>query len=479
MNKIINKKKYFLFYDYETFGTNFNLDKPSQFSCVRTDQNFNIIKKYNTYYCFPPNDYLPNIDAILLNKITPQITFKKGINEFYFSKKIYSIFNKKNTCILGFNNIQFDDEFTRNIFYRNLLDPYSWSYRNNNSKWDVLNLVRACFVLRPEGIIWPIDKFGFVSLKLENLVHCNKINDFIAHDSLSDVFATIKIANLISLKQPKLFNFFFKNRLKNNIINFINYYKNFPILYISSFFGKKNNYFSVIKIIFQHPNESNIWIAFDLSYDIKNFLSKIKKINFEQDDIKTLLSYGLVLLYINKCPILSPINVLRKQDLIRLNINIDLYLYYNSCLNNYLFFLKNILKNYFSDYIFKKKNINSHVDSQIYENFFNFSDLKKAKIIHTLNPKYFSSIKPKFLDSRMKKLFFNIRARNFFNTLNLQEKNIWIDNLKCIFNKKYILNYYKKYLLLKKKNLLNKKNMKILHFIYLYFCKTIKYTLNF
>ncbi|XNM88044.1 hypothetical protein ACLK18_11460 [Escherichia coli] len=57
--------------------------------------------------------------------------------------------------ILGYNNVRFDDEVTRNVFYRNFYDPYAWSWQHDNSRWDLLDVMRACYALRPEGINWP------------------------------------------------------------------------------------------------------------------------------------------------------------------------------------------------------------------------------------------------------------------------------------------------------------------------------------
>ena len=34
-------------------------------------------------------------------------------------KLIHDTFTQPDTCILGYNSIRFDDEVTRNIFYRN------------------------------------------------------------------------------------------------------------------------------------------------------------------------------------------------------------------------------------------------------------------------------------------------------------------------------------------------------------------------
>ncbi|HXK00454.1 MAG TPA: exodeoxyribonuclease I, partial [Buchnera sp. (in: enterobacteria)] len=212
----------FLFYDYETFGTNPALDKPAQFACVRTDVDFNIIDRSKILFCYPPIDYLPNPEAVLITGITPQYTLVKGSNEFYFSKYIYNILNIGNTCVVGYNNIRFDDEITRNIFYRNLIDPYDWSWKNGNSRWDLLDVLRAYYALRPQGINWPKNKFGMPSFKLEDISKANKISHILVHNALSDVYATISLAKLLKEKNKRLFQFLFQNRAKKTLLSLIN-----------------------------------------------------------------------------------------------------------------------------------------------------------------------------------------------------------------------------------------------------------------
>lgn len=61
----------------------------------------------------------------------------------------------------------------------------------------MLDLVRACYALRPDGIEWPTDETGMPSFKLENLTKANGIAHENAHDAMSDVYATIAMAKLI------------------------------------------------------------------------------------------------------------------------------------------------------------------------------------------------------------------------------------------------------------------------------------------
>ncbi|MEL0649674.1 exodeoxyribonuclease I, partial [Pseudoalteromonas agarivorans] len=69
-------------------------------------------------------------------------------------------FSVPNTCVAGYNSFRFDDEVRRYSFYRNFYDPYEREYKNNNSRWYIFDLVRACYALRPEGIEWALKEDG-------------------------------------------------------------------------------------------------------------------------------------------------------------------------------------------------------------------------------------------------------------------------------------------------------------------------------
>ena len=110
----------FYIHDYETFGTHPAMDRPAQFAGVRTDMDFNIIEDPLVIYCKPNDDYLPQPEAVMITGITPQIALKNGVSEAEFTRQIHQAFSQPNSCIMGYNNLRFDDEVTRNILYRNL-----------------------------------------------------------------------------------------------------------------------------------------------------------------------------------------------------------------------------------------------------------------------------------------------------------------------------------------------------------------------
>ncbi|MCW5197455.1 exodeoxyribonuclease I [Buchnera aphidicola] len=456
MNNIF--KFNFLFYDYETFGINTALDKASQFACIRTDFNLRIISKPIVLYCYPPIDYLPDPKSVLITSITPYMTLRLGLNESNFSKKIYYYFNQPNSCILGYNNISFDDEITRNIFYRNFFDIYSWSWKNNNTRWDVINIARAFYALRPKGIKWPKNKDNLVSFKLSKLTRENFINHDKSHDALSDVYATIDLLKLFKKNNKKFFNFLFIMRKKKNILNLISNYYYQSVIYISSYYGSKNKNCGCVFPLTLHSEIKNILIVFDLNI---NYLSEKNINNFKNFnyDINYLFNLGMKFIYLNKCPILIPIDFLSNSDIIRLKINIE------QQKKNIIFLKKfmntnrilNISKVYF------KKTKYKHIDLKLYEKFFSYLDQKNINILRSLinQNKFHNTIEIK--DNRFSELIFFFKARNFPHILNLKEKILWLKYLKKFFNQTRILNYKKDIYFLKKKYYDQKNKIKLLN----------------
>ncbi|WP_343188602.1 exodeoxyribonuclease I [Buchnera aphidicola (Neophyllaphis varicolor)] len=450
----------FLFYDYETFGTDPIKDKVSQFACIRTDIEFNIISDPIFYYCKLPLDYLPDPNSIIITRITPQYVQRYGFIESEFAKLIYDIFNKPNTCILGYNNINFDDEFTRNIFYRNFLDPYSWSWKNGNSRWDVLNLLRACHALRPyDGLIrWPVNKYGHVSFKLEDITNINNIPHLNSHNAISDVYATLKLAKLIKINYNKLFLFLFKNRRKNSFLNILNSNKKI-LVYVSNCFGAKKNNIGIVSPLIWHPKNANILVTCNLLEDL-NHLSKINFNILNKYKIKDIFNkrfkYYLPInfVYINKCPVILSLNCLRSDDLLRLNINLEFIFNNISILKKNSFFIKKIY-NFFSQ--INNSLVYSDVESQLYKNFFSTRD--KCIINHIRQSNCFKLSKINLskcnFDERLTLLLFFYRSRNFENTLDIEEKNNWILHCKNKLNKNYFKLYREHLFFLSKKYMLD------------------------
>ena len=171
----------FYWHDYETWGVNPANDRPSQFAGVRTDMNFNIIGSPLNILCRPNLDVIPHAEACVVTGMTPQQVEQQGVSEREFFAAIHRELAQPNTCGVGYNSIRFDDEVTRYGLFRNFYDPYAREWENNNSRWDIIDMVRLCYALRPEGIHWPCRDDGAVSFRLEDLTVANGLELSLIH----------------------------------------------------------------------------------------------------------------------------------------------------------------------------------------------------------------------------------------------------------------------------------------------------------
>ena len=425
----LNEKRTFYWIDYETWGVNPATDKPCQFAGIRTDENLNIIGEPLVIYCQPPSDYLPSPEACLVTGITPQLAVAQGLPEPEFMKKIHEELSRPNTCTVGYNSVRFDDEVTRYGLYRNFIDPYEWSWKNGNSRWDLLDVMRACYALRPEGINWAYDDDGLPSFKLEKLSVANGIEHASAHDAKSDVIALIELAKVIKNAQPKLFEYLFNYRDKKQLKKLIDIENNKPLVHISGMFGTSRSNTSWVMPIIEHPTKSNSVITidlalnpaplFDLSVDDLRTRLYTKKSELSDDEhpapIKTI--------QLNKCPILATAKALTEDDADRINLD------RKQCLDNFRLLQDSIpmLRNKLTELFNQERDYpkNDNVDTQLYGGFFSHTDKIAINTILSTSPEMLHSLDLIYDDERIPKLLFNYRARNFPHSLDENELFRW------------------------------------------------------
>lgn len=307
-------------HDYETFGADPQRDRACQFAGIRTDLDLNLIGEPETFYCAPSDDYLPAPEACLVTGITPQVALREGVVEAEFAKRIYEIFSVPETCVAGYNSIRFDDEVSRNLFYRNFYDPYQREWMHGNSRWDLIDVVRLAHVMRPKTLIWPKGENGMVSFRLELLTQANDISHEAAHDAMSDVYATIALAKLIKEREPKLFDWAFGLRRKSAVAEMIDFASMKPFLHVSSKFPVSAGCCAVMAPLFEHPQNKNGVVAFDLRQDPFMWLDKpaseIKdKLYSSVKDLAEGESRpALKTVHINKCPMVLPASSFKQID---------------------------------------------------------------------------------------------------------------------------------------------------------------------
>lgn len=403
-------------------------DRPVQFAGIRTDYDFNIQGDPLVIYCKPAIDCLPDPVACLITGITPRIAEEKGICESEFIERISGEIARPNTCTLGYNNLRFDDEVTRNALYRNLYDPYQREWQNGNSRWDLIDVVRAAYALRPDGIEWPLNEEGTVTFRLEELTKANGIEHLAAHDALSDVYATIAVARLIRNKQPKLYDFLFSHRTKSSAIKLLQLGSYIPLVHVSGMYPVKNHCCAVVLPICMHPGNGNGVVVYDLSSDPESLLTlsvdEIKRRIFTatKDLPEGIERIPLKTVHVNKCPVLAPIKVIRPHDAARLDVDLERCYRHIEMIRNVPQLSDKIARVFESEFT----ETETDPDLMIYSGGF-LSDYDKREMakVHKALPEELATLRLNFNDPRLKEMLFRYRARNYPQTLNTAELERW------------------------------------------------------
>ncbi len=412
-------------YDYETTGIDPRSDRPLQVAGIRTDEALNEIGEPVNLYCRPSDDILPHPMACLITGITPDTLANKGLDEADFMTRVHAEMVQPATCSAGYNSLRFDDEVTRYSLYRNFFDPYAREWQGGNSRWDLIDVVRTAYALRPEGINWP-QEAGRVSLKLERLTAENGIDHGQAHDALSDVRATIGLAKLVRSKQPKLYDYLYQLRSKQKVLDQVRLLQ--PLVHISGRFSAARNYLAVVLPLAWHPRNRNALIVCDLQSDPTPLL------NLDGENLRQLLytrrehlpegqlPVPLKLMHINRCPVVAPMGVLREEDKQRLQLDMVEIERHAELLRSSQASWQEKLQTVYASEAFTPS---EDPEQQLYDGFIGDRDRRLCEEVRTAEPLRLAQEQWPFDDARLPELLFRYRARNFPDTLSAAEQQKW------------------------------------------------------
>lgn len=412
-------------YDYETTGINPRSDRPLQVAGIRTDLDLNEIGPPVNLYCQPSEDILPHPAACMITGITPGQLAEKGLAEADFMTRVHAELAAPGTCGAGYNTLRFDDEMTRYSLYRNFFDPYAREWQGGNSRWDLIDVMRTAYALRPDGIVWP-EQDGHVTLKLERLTAANGIDHGQAHEALADVRATIALARLVRDKQPKLYEWLFQLRSKQRVMDQIRLLQ--PMVHISGRFSAERHYLGVVLPLAWHPRNRNALIVCDLGLDPQGLLdldaeTLRQRLYTRRDELaEGELPVPLKLIHINRCPVVAPLSVLRAQDQQRLNLDMSEYQARALRLTDAQELWQDKLPAIYAEEDFAAS---TDPEQQLYDGFIGDRDRRLCEQVRTAEPAQLARQQWPFDDHRLPELLFRYRARNFAYTLDDEEQQRW------------------------------------------------------
>lgn len=432
----------FYWFDYETWGISPQWDKPAQFAGIRTDDELNVLGEPDMFYCQLTPDYLPDPGACVVTGLTPEFVNSNGIPEPEFIKKVVQLIGSKGTCSVGYNTIRFDDEVSRHTLFRNFYDAYQHEWKDGNSRWDLLDVVRLTRALRPEGINWPVKDDGSPNNKLEYLTEANQLSHQQAHDALSDVYATIAVAKLIKNAQPRLFDYALSLRDKHKVADLLNWQSMEPVVHVTGMVPGSQEHTSIVVPLMRHPTNTNGIIVLDMRTD-PDLLTDLTPEEIRQRlfgrELPPEQRLHLRTIAINRCPMIAPIKTLSEANATRIGLDRFNSIERATRTKN----LSETTKNAIADAMTHKTTETSAQldlaiarcpEASLYSGgFLSAADKKRADNITKVTPSQligFEEANGFFDDSRLKHLLFNYRARHAINTLNTTEQEAWRDD--CI-----------------------------------------------
>ncbi len=256
----------FVFYDFETSSSNKFWGQIIQIGAVLTNDKLDELDRFDVRCRLSPG-IIPEAMALIVNKTSPTMLKKSNLSHYQMIRNFVETLQRwGKATYIGFNSIEFDEEFLRSTLFQTLEYPYITS-TNGNTRGDVLSLARAANLYYPKTLKNSVNEKGNDVYKLDQMAPLNGIDHGDAHSAIGDVIATLGIAKLISKKAPNVWKASMLTMDKNQSLELIK--KELFFCTNEYFYGKSRPY--VQTFVCQHPQYQ--WpLCFDLKHDPNLYL---------------------------------------------------------------------------------------------------------------------------------------------------------------------------------------------------------------
>jgi len=256
----------FVFYDFETSSSNKSWGQIIQVGAILTNDNLEELDRYEARCRLSPS-IIPEAMALIVNKSSPKMLKGANLSHYEMIRQLVETLKRwGKATFIGFNSIDFDEEFLRTTLFQTLEYPYLTN-SNGNNRGDLLNLARAANLYYPNTLKNSISAKGNAVYKLDQMAPLNGIEHGDAHSAIGDVIATLGVAKIISKKAPSVWKASQLTTNKDSTLEVIK--KELYFCTNEYFYGKSRPYIQAF--VCQHPKYQ--WPkCFDLKHDPSIYL---------------------------------------------------------------------------------------------------------------------------------------------------------------------------------------------------------------
>ncbi len=192
----------FVFYDFETSSSNKYWGQIIQIGAVLTNDKLQELDRFESRCKLNPG-IIPEAMALIVNQTTPKMLQSANLSHYQMIRQFVETLKRwGKATYIGFNSIDFDEEYLRNTLFQTLEYPYLTS-TNGNTRGDLLSLARAANFYYPDTLKNSINEKGNAVYKLDQMAPINGIKHD-AHQALGDCIATLEIGKIILNKAPNV-----------------------------------------------------------------------------------------------------------------------------------------------------------------------------------------------------------------------------------------------------------------------------------
>ncbi len=265
----------FIVYDFETTGRSSRFDQILQAGIIIYDQNLKALKKLNLKSRINP-DIVPSIHALRVNKLKISDILSEKMSCYEMTMQMHNFLSKfQDSFFVGFNSINFDEEFFRQTLWEHFTFPYLTNTKGN-SRLDVLNFVTLVHAFRKNALNVEKSDDGKITFRLESLAKANSFESENAHEAIADVETTMKLLEMLLKNNYDLFKTFINNsypeKLENKIVD--------QDIFTMHNYIFNNHRIYLVKNLLKHPVYKNQMIGFDLKYDTTEI------VNYSLDELR-------------------------------------------------------------------------------------------------------------------------------------------------------------------------------------------------